>query len=126
MPFSYDLATDRGKVRLLAADADATTYVFEDEEIDAFLGLEGDVQLAAAVALETLASSEALIKQKIKLLDLQTDGPAVAKELRERAADLRAQVAASGEAEAEFGWVEWVVDPFTHRERLASEGLRDA
>lgn len=51
MAFTYDTTTDRGKVRLLVYDTGATTAVFTDADIDAFLELSGgDVFLAASMA----------------------------------------------------------------------------
>lgn len=92
MAFSYDLSTDAGKVRLLIPDSRATDYLLEDEEVAAFLALcGGNVRLAAADALDTIASNEALVQKAITLLDLRTDGPKVADALRKRADSLRKQ-----------------------------------
>lgn len=96
--------TDISTVRLLISDLDDPP-IFSDDEITAFLTLEGDaVKLAAAQALDAIASNEALVSKRIRTLDLQTDGPAVAKELRAHATALRAQHAATVDAdlEAEF------------------------
>jgi len=95
-----DTATDIGMVRLLCTDLDDAAPLFTDDQIQAFLTLEGSVRLAAAQALETIASSEALVSKKIRTLDLQTDGPAVAAELRARAKTLREQAEAAGEGNA--------------------------
>lgn len=85
--------SDIRKVRLLINDLDPTALVFTDPDIEVFLALEGDsIKLAAAQALDTIASNESLVKQRIRTLDLQTDGPAVAKDLREHAARLRSSV----------------------------------
>lgn len=93
-PITLDSATDIGMVRLLCTDQNESAPLFTDPQIQAFLTLEGgDVRLAAAQALDTIASSEALVSKKIRTQDLQTDGPAVAKELRERATSLRDQAA---------------------------------
>jgi hypothetical protein len=57
--WTYDLATDIGKVRLLISDTDiipVTDAQFSDEEIQVFLTMEGSVNLAAALALETWAT----------------------------------------------------------------------
>lgn len=91
-PITVDPTTDIGRVRLLATDLDEVNPLFTDGQITALLALEGDrVRRAAAQALDTIASSEALVSKRIRTLDLSTDGPAVAKELRARAADLRTQ-----------------------------------
>lgn len=126
MAFTYDVTSDRGKVRLLITDTDENSAIFTDDEIDAFLTMtqidnENEIRLAAAQALDTLASSEALVQKRIKLLDLQTDGPAVAKELRERAKELRRQV----EEEFDFDWAEMALDPFSKRELIIKDALRD-
>lgn len=129
MPTTYDITTDIGKVRLLCRDTDVLNAMFDDAEIQAFLDLEGNnVKLAAAQALDTIASNEALVSKRIRLLDLDLDGPAVAKALRDAAASLRTQVA-DAQADAEsgdaFDWAEMVIDPFSERERIIAEGLRD-
>jgi hypothetical protein len=91
-PITVDPTTDVGRVRLLATDLDEVVPLFDDAQIEAFLALGSSrVKRAAALALETIAVSEALISKKIKTLDLTTDGPAVARELRERARALRAE-----------------------------------
>ena len=92
-PITVDPTTSIGLVRLLATDLDEEAPLFTDAQITAFLTLEGNVpRLAAAQALDTIASSEALVSKKIRTQDLSTDGPAVAKELRDRATELRRQV----------------------------------
>ncbi len=68
MAFTYDLTTDRGTVRLIITDSDHDNPIFEDNEIDKFLiltAIDGtnDVNLASAMALETIASSEALVQK---------------------------------------------------------------
>lgn len=92
-PITVDPTTSIGLVRLLATDLDEEAPLFTDEQITAFLTLEGsNTRLAAAQALDTIASNEALVSKKIRTQDLSTDGPAVAKELRDRATELRRQV----------------------------------
>ena len=57
--YTYDLATEIGKSRLLISDNDiipVTDAHFTDEEIQIFLDLEGSVNLAAAAALESWAA----------------------------------------------------------------------
>jgi len=125
MAFSFNLATDAGKVRLLIPDRTETGHLFEDDEIDAFLAMEGAVvKRAAALALETAASDQALVLKAIKLLDLQTDGPKVAASLLARAATLRAQ-ADQEDDDPGFDIAEWTPTDFAARERLWNEALRD-
>jgi hypothetical protein len=125
MPFTYDPTTDAGKVRLLARDTDSATVAnqfFQDAEIDAFLALEGgDVKLAAADALDAIASSQTLLLKKVKLGDLGTDGPAVAAALREHAKTLRAQVYTM---EPAFDIAEMDLNDFSAREILRNDFLR--
>lgn len=91
-PITVDPTTTIGQVRLLATDVDEVDPLFTDAQIQAFLTLEGGrVRRAAAQALDTIASSEAMVSKKIRATDITTDGPAVAKELRGRAASLRQQ-----------------------------------
>lgn len=94
--------TDLDTVRLIISDL-GTPPTFSDPEIESFLAMEdGSVKLAAAQALDTIASNEAMVSKRIKTLDLQTDGPAVAKSLREHATALRDQVV-GGEFEITTG-----------------------
>ena len=128
MSFTYDTTTSRGRVRLLITDTDSESYLFEDAEIDAFLALapESSVHRAAAQALEVIACSEVLVQKRIKLLDLSTDGPAEAKELRELAASYRQQadqIEAAEEGGA-FDIAEMPIDVFGYREHLWNERLR--
>jgi len=125
MGFTYELSADSGRVRLLVPDNDSANYIFDDDEIDAFLALEGDVRRAAALALETIASNEALTLKVIRLLDVQTDGRAVSDALLKRAAALRKQAddtdMAAGGA---FDVAEMVFDDFSWRERWINQTLR--
>ena len=129
MAFTYNLATDAGKIRLLIPDNSATNYVFEDDEIDAFLDLEySNVRRGAALALETIASNEAHVLKVIKLLDLQTDGAKTAEALLKRAKLLRDQADRADASEDGGAWdyAEWTVSEFAGRERLVNEWLRGA
>lgn len=92
MGASYDLSKEEDKdtVRLLISDvggADGKSFLFQDEEIEKFIAIapEGDIRLAAATALRTIANNEAQVSKRIKFLELSTDGPAVAKALLEAA-----------------------------------------
>ena len=127
MAFTYDLTTDRGKVRLLCTDSVVAYEIFDDDEIDSFLTLESDnVKKAAALALETIASSEVLVQKRIRLLELTTDGPAESAELLKRAALLRAQADADEEGDySPIDWAELVYDDFSFREHIVDEALED-
>jgi hypothetical protein len=66
-------------------------YLLPDAQLQAYIAINRDGLFgAAADALLALATNEALISKKIRTEDLQTDGPAVAGELR-RMADLYRQ-----------------------------------
>jgi hypothetical protein len=93
----YDPSTPRGQVRLLISDT-TDDPVFSNTEVDTFLALEGDVvQLAAALALLTIAGDEALTSKVIRTQDLSTDGAKLAAELRAQAKEFRDQAADEGE-----------------------------
>lgn len=125
MPATYDVTTDRGRVRLLITDTDTTQPIFQDAEIDAFLAMEADsLKRAAAAALDVIASNESLVQKYIRLQDLQTNGPAVAKDLREHAKALREQ-AADEDTDGGFDWAEMVTGPFGARERIDAQALRE-
>ncbi|WP_193613157.1 hypothetical protein [Nocardioides lijunqiniae] len=89
---TIDFTSKAGQVRLLLNDIDEGDFVFEDEEIAAFLLIEGDhVKLAAAQAIDTNASNEALASKVLKDHQLSTDGAKLADALRKHAAALREQ-----------------------------------
>lgn len=111
-----DPTTDTGMVRLLVADTNPDALLLTDPQISALLLMEsGSVKLAAAQALDSIASSEALLSKKIRTQDLSTDGPAVAAELRARATELRRQVE-TGEGDDTIGLdIVDFVDPWARR-----------
>lgn len=126
---TYDPTDDAGKVRLLISDTDPDNEVFADSEIDTFLELEGgNLRLAAAQALDTIASNELQVLKVIQILDLRTDGASMSKELRARADSLRAQAdryLADGEDDSGFEIAEFVLNPWSYRDRLTNEALRE-
>ena len=90
--FTYEVTSDTGKVRLLLNDVDADTMVFDDDEIQAFLDLEGgSVKRAAAQAIDTNATNEALASKVLRTQDLSTDGAKIADAMRKHADRLREQ-----------------------------------
>lgn len=127
MAFTYDTTTDRGKVRLLIPDRSEATMFFSDDEIDTFLAMESGVRRATAMALETMASDQAMVLKVIRVLDLSTDGRAVSESLLARAAKLRSQAAEAEAAEdgGAFDIAEWSVTPFAEREIVWNDALRD-
>lgn len=140
MSFTYDLSTDIGRMRLIipdnkefveSVDGNSVTkgYIFEDEELQTFYDLEDNlVRNGAALALDTLASNEVYVLKYIQTMDLSTNGPAVSKELRARAADLRAQQtqAESRMDGGAFDIAEMIDTSFQTRERFRKQWLRGA
>lgn len=129
MTITYDPASPVGQVRLLAQDssiADPGGPIFSDEEITAFLNLNGaDVRLAAASALDVIAASEIYVQKRIKLLDLVTDGVQEGQQLHILAEALREQVMTGvGNPAGMFDVAEQVNDEFSQRERMRKQFLR--
>lgn len=97
--------------------------ILSDSEIQALLDLNGgSVRLGAAAALEAIASSEILIQKRQKVLDVETDGPAMAKEMRELAKSYREQEDSQA---ALIDWAEAVYDEGGYRQHLYNEALRE-
>jgi hypothetical protein len=89
--YPINLSSDVGRVRLLIPDRSLDLFVFQDEEIESFLEIEGGVKLATALALETIASDIAMVDKVIRIMDLQTDGAKTSDALLARAKLLREQ-----------------------------------
>ncbi len=105
---AYDPETPEGQVRLLLNDVDASP-VFTDDEITAFLAIEGgNVKRAAAQAIDTNADNEVLASKVLRTQDLQTDGAKLADALRKRAQSLRDQAIADEQAEGYFEIVDTI------------------
>lgn len=124
----YTIDRDSGVITFVAAPASGAVItvnyrhtILSDADIEAFLSLEGDVaQLAAATALETIATNQALTLKVMKLLDVQTDGAKLASELRARAAVLRQRA----EEDGGFDIAETVPNAFAYRERVTKQAMR--
>lgn len=70
MACTYDITTNRGKVRLIINDVSTTACVFSDAEIDVFLAMHSDnVNLAAAEALGAWAAKYTLLPDSEKIGD---------------------------------------------------------
>src|SRR5690625_4421105 len=106
--FPPDYQTPVGQVRSLIPDvepledpADLSAdpeYIFDDALIQSYLVLARDnVYRAAAIAVNTLATSEALILKVLKSDDRQTDGAKLADALGRRAQWLDEQADAEDE-----------------------------
>lgn len=137
--FTYDLQSPdaltktRSQVRLLIPDRVAAAPLFQDDELDGFLAIEGgNLKCATALALETISSDEALVQKVMKTQLIETDGAKTAGVLLRRAEELRSQAAKDAQAVADadddgsgyFEVAEMVLDPFSYRERLWNEALR--
>jgi len=95
MTNTYDPGTDVGKVRLFCQDrGTGGTWIFSDEEIQAYLSLESnDIRLAAAQALEDIANNQALTDKVKQVGEIQlVPGVDIAKVLMNRASSLRSSV----------------------------------
>ena len=125
MSATYVLTSDVGKFRAIFPDTDLSSPLFQDEEIQVFLDLEGDLRRARARGLERAASDLVLTLRVTKVLGLEVNGVSAGQELRLEAAAEREKAA---EAEARdkpmFDWAEMALDDFSARERIAAELLR--
>lgn len=94
----YSLEEPSGHVRLLLSDI-AAPWVFTNEEIDAFLSLEGgNIKRAAASAIDTNATNQALTSKVLRDQDgKSTDGAKLADAMRAHADRLRGQADQSDE-----------------------------
>lgn len=127
MTFTYDTSTDLGRVRLMIPDRVEAEAIFTDEELTSFIALETDVRRSTALALETIASDQALVLKVMALGDVSTNGAAVAKALMDRAAQLRVQALEAEAAEdgGTFDVIEMVPNTFAYRNRVYNEMLRN-
>jgi hypothetical protein len=125
--FTYVLGTDIFRVRRTIPDRVEAEAIFTDEEIQSFVDDEGDWRRGTALALETIASDEALVQKVQRFGDFQTDGASVARALLGRAKSLRDQASDADAADDGGAWdiAEMVTGPFSYRERVYNEALRD-
>jgi hypothetical protein len=88
--FSYAPAApaSRDHVRLIIGDTNAAAFVFEDEELDMYLTTFGEIQLAAAQAIRTLAVNQAKQALYYSINGLTMDRRRVAPSLLEAAKQL--------------------------------------
>jgi hypothetical protein len=101
MTNTFDPSTSIGKVRMFCLDKGLTSvfsaWVYSDEEILSYISMAegGDLRLSGALALEDIASNQALLtKNKVKKVgDIElTTGVDMAKMLLQRAETLRESV----------------------------------
>jgi len=102
LTFTYDPTTDIGRVRrTLPQEKSVLTASLSDEEIQSYLTDMGAWQLAAAMALEDLASDQAYVLKITtnSAIGISVNAVAVSAELRARAAAMREEYAISGDVD---------------------------
>lgn len=119
---AYDVDTNVGKVRLLVGDIsnDPTTEWLADTDYEAFLSMEDqNLKLAAANALLTLASNQAMILKVIERqdLDIKTDGAKLATAMRQLSQIYRTE---GKDDEFLFEEIEVINTDFARRRKLRS------
>jgi hypothetical protein len=124
MSFTTDTSTALGKVRVLITDGDVAHPIFTDDQLQVFIDLEGeDIFLASALAIETIATSEALILKVIETLDVKTDGAKLAEALMKRAKSMRDRVNTES---GSFAIAAMIDTPSAWRERIRKNAMRGA
>jgi hypothetical protein len=112
---------------MLIPDRVEDSAVFQDAEIEAYLSMnDSNVRRAAAEALETIASDEAMTLKVITTLDITTNGASTSASILERAKLLREQADKDDDAEdgGGFDYAEMNVNAFTGRERVWKQAQR--
>ena len=125
MTWTYDPTTDLGKMRLLIADTDSSRQIMEDEDLQAFIAISGHYWPGAAMALDSIATNEVLTQKVLTIMGTSTDGAKVAKELRARAMQLRADFKNFGPTtELGFATAEMPDGAFSREEMLLKQYMR--
>jgi len=112
MTFTYDPTNNIGRVRrTLPQEKNVATYTLTDEEIQSYLTDHGSVwQLAAAQALEDLASDQAYVLKITtnSAIGISVNAVAMCAEMWARAASLRQQYEESVEdAGFDIAEIDW-------------------
>ncbi len=128
----YILDLECGVLTFVAAPAVGAavvcTYkhsILSDTSLQTMITIEVEDILAVALALETIACNEALVQKATRLLDITTNGPAVAAALMARAKKIRDDYALALANEVAFDWAEMAVTDFARREIIENEALRE-
>jgi hypothetical protein len=129
----YTIDDEIGLVRMNAIPSTGVPVVItykhsllSDDQIQSMLDLNDDnIRLAAADCLDSIATSQALIQKRIKLLDLTTDGPALADSLRKQAKSLREQVLSPEFQEPSFEIIEQINDTAGYSEKIIKDLMRE-
>ena len=128
----YTMDDEIGLLTMTSAPSGSQTVIITykytlltDIQLQSFLDLEsGDVKLAAADALDSIASTQALILKVMKVLDLQTDGAKLADALHRQAQDLRKQVLDAELQGSEFDYAEQINDAPGFYEKVVKDMMR--
>lgn len=132
-PADYSIDNGVGVVTFTAAPAANATVVvryrwsiLSDTDVQTFLDLNASsIRLASADALDAIASSEALVQKVLRILDVSTDGAAVARALRDHAKALREQELYASDAGA-FDFANVVVDRTSYWELIQKRAIADS
>jgi hypothetical protein len=120
-PWTYDLNSDVGKVRLLIRDTDVDgTWLFADDEVQAFLDLSaGDVFSAAADAIGAILASKSLLAKVVSIGDYSESTVSVGLQLRSLMSDLRER--ANSVPADEYAQTIW--DSFSWRNKVVNDRI---
>jgi hypothetical protein len=132
-PADYIIDDSVGLITFSTAPGDGLTVtithkhsILTDIQLQEFLDLEDDdIKLAAADAIDAIASNQVLVQKVIKVLDLQTDGAKVAEAMHKLAQDYRKQVLDADLQGSEFDYAEQINDAPGLREKILKDWLRE-
>lgn len=117
MSFSYNLATNIGKLRLKIQDTDAAKALFSDEELQVFLDEEGaNLNLSAADALDVLANGAAQLTKSEDIGDYSYSAEQMAEQFRQQANRFRKLASGELADEPAFEIAEQNLSVFSERE----------
>lgn len=118
------VATDIEVIRALIPDLQAAPErLFTDAQLQVYLDIDANPVRAAALAIEAVATNEALLLKNLTITGagtLRTDGARVSDALLARARQLRATADEGGD----FEIAELVVNPTTAAQRLYKQAQR--
>ena len=121
MSFTYNTATNIGKVRAIVGDVTEATAVLSDEQIQVYLDLQSnDLFMSAAMALRAMAASKAIIAKMKSAGNYSEDTRSIASGLLSIAKDLEA-AAINTPAEAQ---VEIILNDFNYNNIIRNKVLR--
>lgn len=120
MSFTYDPSTDIGRVRRTIPDRVEEEAIFSDEEVTSFITDEGNWRRATALALETIATDQALVLKVVKVQNIQTDGAKLSDALLKRASLLREQadIDDNNSEDGSFEIAQQIFNDFGYREHV--------